>query len=102
MATLWDSIKKGAQIAAEKAEELGKKSKVMIEISSIKHKIQEKFTELGGRVYHLIHAESASMVEKDPEILKVVMAISGLEVQLKEKQEELKRINDESPFKKSG
>ena len=94
MATLWDSIKKGAQIAAEKAEELGKKSKIMIEISTIKHKIENKFTQLGGRIYHLVQEEGTTMMESDEEVSKLVKSIRTLETKLNEKQEELKQINE--------
>ena len=104
MTTLWDSIKKGiidsakiakegAHIAAEKAEELGKKSKVMLEISNVKRKIEKNFTELGGKVYHLVQEEKVKDVFGKDEIKEVLSVIIGLESTLKEKQDELENIS---------
>ncbi|MCH7781999.1 hypothetical protein IID62_02930 [candidate division KSB1 bacterium] len=103
MSTLWDTItkgikdgakiaKEGAVIAAEKAEELGKKSKVHIEMGNIKRKIEKNFTELGGNTYHLIQEEKVKNVMSNDEIKKVVDVINNLEEELKKKQEELEQI----------
>ncbi|KPK90927.1 hypothetical protein AMJ80_07880 [bacterium SM23_31] len=103
MSTLWDTIKKGikdgakiakdgAHIAAEKAEILSKKSKVMIEISNIKRKIEKNFTELGGKVYHLIQEEKVENVAEKDEIKKLLDTISAFEGEMKKKEKELEQI----------
>lgn len=103
MSTLWDSIKKGLSdgakiaeegvyIAAEKAKELGKKSKVHIEIGNIKRKIEKQFSELGGKAYHLIQEEKVKDITKKDDIKELLDAITSLENELKEKQEELEKI----------
>ncbi|MFC1556677.1 hypothetical protein ACFL4Q_02980 [candidate division KSB1 bacterium] len=103
MTTLWDSIKKGlkdsakiakegAAVAAEKAEELGKKSKVMIEISNVKRKIEKQFTELGGKVYHAMAEEKATDFSEHEEINGFIKAIKELENELSDKQQELEHI----------
>ena len=103
MSTLWDTIKKGikdgakiakdgAHIAAEKAEILSRKSKVMIEISNIKRKIEKNFTELGGKVYHLIQEEKVENVAEKDEIKKLLDTISALEEDMKKKEKELEQI----------
>ena len=104
MTTLWDSIKKGlrdsaklakdgAHVAAEKAEELGKKSKVMIEISNIKRRIEKNFTELGGKAYHLIQEEKVKDVASEDEIIELLKTINSLEDDMKIKHEELEQIS---------
>jgi len=103
MTTLWDTIKKGildgakiardsAQIAADKAEELSKKGKVKLDINNIKRKIEKKFTELGGKVYHLVHVENVKSIAGKSEVTEIINAISALEDELKKKEEELENI----------
>jgi len=104
MSTLWDTIakgikdgakiaKEGAFIAVEKAEELSKKSKVHIEMSNIKRKIEKSFTDLGGNTYHLLQEEKVKDVMSNEEIKKLVGEINTLEEGLKKKQEELEKIS---------
>jgi len=103
MATLWDTIKKGLKdgakiakegvyVAADKAEELSKKGKVKIEISNIKRKIEKNFTELGGKVYHLIQEEKVENVAEKDEIKKLLDTISAFEGEMKKKEKELEQI----------
>lgn len=103
MSTLWDTIKKGladsakiakegAQIAAEKAEELGKKSKIMIEINRTKRKIEKNFTEIGGKVYHNIMEEKDKDVAGNAEIKTLLEDVLNLENDLNDKQVELDNI----------
>lgn len=103
MTTLWDNIKKGlmdsakmakegAQIAAEKAEELGKKSKIMLDISNIKRKIEKQFTELGGKVYHEMHEESVTDFAANEDVKSIVAGIKALEEELRAKQDELEQV----------
>ncbi len=103
MTTLWDNIKKGfmdsakiakegAHIAAEKAEELGKKSKVMLDISNIKRKIEKQFTELGGIAYHAIVEENVTDFSSYEKVTGHLETIKTFEAELNEKQEELERI----------
>ena len=111
MTTLWDSIKKGlldgaktakegAQIAAEKAEELGKKSKVMLDISNIRRKIEKNFTELGGKAFHLIHEEKVKDITGDADIKSLIKSIKTLEADLQKKHEALEHISDNAQNEK--
>lgn len=103
MATLWDTIKKGIKdgakiakegvyVAAEKAEVLSKKSKIMLEISNIKRKIERNFTELGGKVYHLIQEENDENITDKDDIKELLKTISSFEKDMKKKEEELEKI----------
>jgi len=103
MATLWDTIKKGTKdgakilkdgvyVAAEKAEVWSKKSKIMLEISNIKRKIEKNFTELGGKVYHLIQEENVENVAANDEIKELLNTISSFENDMKKKEEVLEQI----------
>jgi len=104
MTTLWDNIKKGlmdsakmakegAHIAAEKAEELGKKSKIMIDISNIKRKIEKDFTELGGKVYHLVQEEKVKDVSGNEEVQALMASIKDHEDELDTKHKEMDEIS---------
>ncbi|MFC1492912.1 hypothetical protein ACFL6O_03060 [candidate division KSB1 bacterium] len=104
MTTLWDNIKKGlmdsakmakegAHIAAEKAEELGKKSKIMIDISNVKRKIEKDFTELGGKVYHLVQEENVKDVSGNEEVQALMKSIKEHEEELDLKHKEMDEIS---------
>lgn len=110
MTTLWDSIKKGltdsaklakegATIAAEKAEEFGKKGKVTIDISRINRKIEQQFTELGGKVYHLMAEENKKNLASNEEVKQYIDAINQLEDELKAKKLEREKIGAENADK---
>lgn len=114
MTTLWDNIKKGlldsakmakegAAIAAEKAEELGKKSKIMLDISNIKRKIEKQFTELGGKVYHEMQEENVSDFSNHEDVGNIVSGIKALEEELHQKQDELEQVgkSEEKPVEES-
>jgi hypothetical protein len=111
MTTLWDSIrrglldgakmaKEGAQIAAEKAEELGKKSKVMLDISNIKRKIEKNFAELGGKTYHLLQEEKVKDIAGNAEIKSLIKSIKILEADLQKKHEALQHISENASNEK--
>ncbi len=112
MTTLWDSIRKGlidgakmakegAHIAAEKAEELGKKSKIMLDISNIKRKIEKNFTELGGKTYHLIQEEKVKEISDNTDIKTLLKTIKTLESDLRKKHSELEQISESSGAEKT-
>ncbi len=65
MANLWDDIAKtireGVDTVVEKTEELTKIGKIKIDILNIKRNVQKNFSELGGRVYHLITAKKRDL-----------------------------------------
>ncbi len=104
MTSLWDNIKKGlmdsakmakegAHVAAEKAEELGKKSKIMIDISNIKRKIEKDFTELGGKVYHLMQEEDVKDCSGNEEVQALMKSIKDHEEELDRKHKEMDDIS---------
>lgn len=103
MSTLWDTIKKGIKdgakftkdgvhVAVDKGDILIKKSKVMMEVSSIKRKIEKNFTELGGKVYHLIQIENVKNVATQDEVKELLKTISSFEKDMKKKEEMLEQI----------
>ena len=58
MANLWDdiarTIRDGVGTVVEKTEELTKIGKIKVDIINIKRNVDKNFSELGGKVYHLI------------------------------------------------
>jgi len=103
MTTLWDSIKKGIidsakmakeglSIAGEKADEYSKKGRITLEISKIKRKIENQFTELGGKVYHIIKEEHKTDLGSNEEINGFITAIKALEEELSEKELQREQI----------
>ncbi len=112
MTTLWDSIRKGlidgakmakesAYIAAEKAEELGRKGKVMLDINNIKRKIEKNFIELGGKTYHLIQEENVKEISNNTDIKTLLKTIKTLEGDLQKKHTELEQISENAGVEKT-
>ncbi len=96
MASLLDELAKnirtGISSVAAKTEELTKIGKIKVEILGIKRNIEKNFTELGGKVYHLIVEEKDSQVASNAEIKKIIDQIKDLEKQLRTKNQELEQV----------
>lgn len=96
MASLLDELAKnirtGISSVAAKTEELTKIGKIKVEILGIKRNIEKSFTELGGKVYHLIVEEKDSQVVSNAEIKKIIDQIKDLEKQLRTKNQELEQV----------
>lgn len=96
MANLWDDIAKtireGVDTVVEKAEELTKIGKIKVDILNIKRNVEKKFSELGGRVYHLIAKEKKTGVSNDKEVKELIECVKILEKDLDEKKLELEKV----------
>ena len=96
MANLWDDIAKtireGVDTVVEKTEKLTKIGKIKIDILNIKRNIDKNFSELGGRVYHLIAEEKEATISKDKEAGEVIECIKILEKELDDKKSELAKV----------
>jgi hypothetical protein len=96
MNSLWDNIKKGVSefyaSAAEKTDELAKVGVRKFDIVGIRRNIGHEMAELGGRVYHMIVEEKNKDVADDSDVKKHIKSIKRLETFLKEKEEEIEKI----------
>ncbi len=96
MANLWDDIAKtireGVDTVVEKTEELTKIGKIKIDILNIKRNVEKNFSELGGRVYHLIIKEKKTAISADKETTEIIECIKILEKELDDKKSELEKV----------
>ncbi|NIR52039.1 hypothetical protein GWO43_25810 [candidate division KSB1 bacterium] len=98
MAKLWDDIAKtireGVDTVVEKTEELTKIGKIRVDILNIKRNVDKNFSELGGRVYHLLVEENKSQIATDKEVKQIVDSVKILENELNEKNDELQQVRE--------
>jgi len=96
MANLWDDIAKtireGVDTVVEKTEKLTKIGKIKIDILNIKRNVDKNFSELGGRVYHLITKEKMAEISADKDAREIIECIKILEKELDDKKSELEKI----------
>ena len=96
MANLWDDIAKtvrdGVDVVVEKTEEYAKIGKIKVEMINIKRNVEKNFTELGGKVYHLVVDEDAADIAGNAEVKGIVERIKSLEADLEDKSEELELV----------
>jgi len=96
MTNLWDDIAKtireGVDTVVEKTEKLTKIGKIKIDILNIKRNVQKNFSELGGRVYHLIIKEKKTAISADKETTEIIECIKILEKELDDKKSELEKV----------
>jgi|UniRef100_A0A7V6CMK5 hypothetical protein len=94
MASLWEKVKSWLEDTTKQVlketEDLSKKGRLKMQISSLNREIDKKFSYLGGLVYQMI--SEGSLVIEDEKIKEVVKEIERLEKELKEKEEEYKKI----------
>ena len=94
--SLWENLKKGIvdgfQSASDKTSEYTKIGRIKIDVLGIKKEIEEKFVELGGRVYHNVSEKNETCIDKDMEIGQLILQIQELEKELSEYDTELRRI----------
>ena len=83
MSKLWDDIAKnireGIDTVVEKTEELTKMGKIKVDIINVKRNIEKNFSELGGRVYHIIVEENSTKIAGDQEVKELIECIKILE-----------------------
>jgi len=103
MANLWDDIAKtireGVDTVVEKTEELTKIGKIKVDIINIKRNIEKNFSELGGKVYHLIVEEKKTQIAGDKEVKELIDCVKILEKELQDKNVELKNIKSKDKVK---
>ena len=101
MNSLWDKIKQSlidsANVAAEKAEYLGKIGRARLDIAETRHTIRDRFADLGGLVYQgqPPGTDSLDLSDRD-DVKKLMQTISDLEDQLRQREEALSLLRTEA------
>jgi len=105
MASLWDDIAKtireGVDTVVGKTEEYTKIGKIKIDIINIKRNVEKNFSELGGRVYHLMVEQNKTQISADKEVKKIVESVKLLEKELQAKKDELAKVGKTAPAEKA-
>ncbi|MFQ5823945.1 MAG: hypothetical protein ACE5JB_07815 [bacterium] len=103
MANLWDditkTIKEGVDAVVEKTEELTKIGRIKVDILNIKRKIEKNFTELGGKVYHLIAEKNNTQIADEKAVMDIIEQIKNFEKELQDKNVELAKVRTKEEFK---
>ncbi len=98
--SLWEEIKKelsgSFQTVAGKTSEYTRIGRIKIDVLGIKKEIEEKFIELGGRVYQQAIEENKKSIDDDMHISQLIMQIRELEQELKENEDELLAIKKDA------
>jgi len=96
MSGLWEDITKtirdSVDTVVEKTEELTKIGRIKIDILSTKRQLEKYFSELGGRVFHIIVDEKKSQIASNPEVKELIERIKKLEIEFDEQKGELEKI----------
>ncbi|MFQ5864995.1 MAG: hypothetical protein ACE5IW_07190 [bacterium] len=103
MANLWEDITKtireGVDTLVEKTEEFTKIGRIKVDIVNIKRRIEKNFTDLGGKVYHLLVEEKKTQIADDKEVNDVIEQIKNLEKELRQKDVELAKVRTKGASK---
>ncbi len=95
---LWEDIKKelsgGFQTVADKTSEYTKLGRIKIDVLGLKKEIEEKFIELGGRVYQRAIEENINSINKDMHISQLILQIKELEQELKIHKKDMQNIKN--------
>tara|TARA_B100000686_G_C16160214_1_gene651125 strand:- start:232 stop:615 length:384 start_codon:yes stop_codon:yes gene_type:complete len=98
--SLWDKIKRSvidsANVAAEKAEYLGKIGRARLDIAKTRHAIRDRFADLGGLVYEGLKSDDGSDIAGSDEVKGLVSVISDLEQELGRREEALNTLREEA------
>lgn len=96
--TLWEEIKKelsgGFQTVADKTAEYTRMGRLKIDVLGVKKEIEEKFIELGGRVYQRAIEENKNSIDDDMHISQLILQIKELEQEYKEREAEMRDIKN--------
>jgi predicted RNase H-like nuclease (RuvC/YqgF family) len=93
MESLWEKVKQGFLLAAERTDELTKIGKLKFSIVGLHRTIKQNFEELGGKVYELAKSSRRKKpVTDDEEVRKLIKKIKRLEKQLSEEEKNLKNL----------
>lgn len=95
MPSLWEKVKNWLEDTTKQVlketEDLSRKGRLKMQISSLNREIDKKFSYLGGLVYQLIN-EGKKDISEDEKIREVISEIKRLEEELRLKEEEYKKI----------
>ena len=98
--SIWDKIKRSvidsANVAAEKAEYLGKIGRARLDIAKTRHAIRDRFADLGGLVYEGLKSDDGSDIAGIDEVKVLVSVISDLEQELGRREEALNALREEA------
>ncbi len=93
---LWEEIKKelsdGFQTVAGKTSEYTRIGRIKIDVLGIKKEIEEKFIELGGRVYQQVVEKNKKSIDDDMHISQLILQIRELEQELKKNEKDMHTI----------
>ncbi len=93
METLWEKVKKGFMLAAERTDELTKIGKLKLDIVATHRNIARQFEELGGRTYELVKSgKRKKPVTDDKDVAALIKQIRVLEKQLNKEEKALKQL----------
>lgn len=93
MESLWEKVKQGFLLAAERTDELTKIGKLKFNIVGLHRTIEQNFNELGGKVYELTKSgRRKKPVTDDKDVKKLIKKIKGLEKQLSKEEKKLKNL----------
>ncbi len=87
----FETVRKSLSGALDMAEDLTRKGRIKLEIQSARSDIRNQFTELGGRVQHLIVEEKNNDVSGDKEVKGILRRIKELQGKIEDREEELQR-----------
>lgn len=94
MKTLWDDVKDwlsdATKVAVKEAEDLTRKGKLKMEMLALSRRIEKKMAEFGGFVYHNFNKTEGFDLSKSDPADAYIKEIRKLELEMKQKQKELK------------
>jgi hypothetical protein len=92
---LFDAVKDGFEVVADKAGEYGKKGRIKYDMYQIKRKSLQELSRLGSVAYSMILDGRGADIADDKEAVKSVQAIRQLEEDLKVKEREFVEVGKE-------
>lgn len=97
--SFWDDLsrffKKSVSVVAQKTDEYTKIGKIKVDIIGIKREIDKQFTELGGKVYHLIADENDTKIASNNDVKVILDKVKELNNNLQLKKDELEKVRAE-------
>ncbi len=97
--SLLEKLKKGFrtgwQSASDKTSEYTRMGRIKIDMLGIKKEIEEKFIELGGRVYHNATQTQQFNIKKDKMLMQIIEQLKELENELSAYEGNLKEVKKE-------
>ena len=81
-------FKEGGSAVSQKIEKLTEESKRKYRVFTLKMKVQDEFTKLGGKIYDLSRKYKNPM--KNKSINGIILKIKKLEAQIKNKEKKIK------------